>query len=211
MANMALKRAAKANRRKAALAERRKLDLLNDLPAARILRAAAAPIRHCLVPTTLFQAGIGPVVLARGVRSNQLSLGVFLVDTWCLGVKDTHFRSIDGETFEMMMAGLNDTAPMSSVDPSYARKLLREVTAWAASIGFAPHRDFAAIERLFGEVSANASDATFQFGRGGEPTYISGPSESPAQIYLRYRQLRTHLRLETLELLELHGGQGTES
>jgi hypothetical protein len=210
--NMALKRAAKANRRKAAVAEKRKLELLNDTLTARVLRATQAPIQHCLVPETLFDDGIGTIILARGISTYHLTLGIFLVDTWCLGVKDTHFRSIDGETFDMMMAGVNDTAPMASVDPSYARKLLRDLAAWAASIGFAPHRDFAAIERLFGEVSANASDATFQFGRDGEPTYISGPSESPAQINLRYRRLGTHLGLETPELLELHGGQqGTES
>jgi hypothetical protein len=57
--NMALKRAAKANRRKAVVAEKRKLELCNDTLTARVLRAAHAPIRHCLVPETLFDAGIG--------------------------------------------------------------------------------------------------------------------------------------------------------
>jgi len=66
---------------------------------------------------------------------------------------------------------------MASVDPSYARKLLRDVAAWAASIGFAPHRDFAAIERLFGDVSADASHAAFQFGREGKPLYVQSPTQ----------------------------------
>jgi hypothetical protein len=105
---------------------------------------------------------------------------VFLVDTWCLGVKNTYFRSIDAEDFEMMIASLDDTTPMASVDPSYARKLLRDAAAWAASIGFSPHRDFAAVERLFGDVRVDASDAAFQFGREGKVLYAHPTAVSSA-------------------------------
>jgi hypothetical protein len=203
--NMALKRAAKANRRKAVVAEKRKLELLNDTLTAKVLRAAQMPIRHCLVPEN-FDAGMGAVILARGNTPYYLTLGVFLVDTWCLGVKDTFFHSIDADKFEMMVAGLEDTAPLASVDPSYARKLLRDLAAWAASMGFPPHRDFAAIERLFGDVRADASDATFHFGREGKPLYVPGPKESPTQVRLRFGQLGRNLGYEELELAELHGG-----
>src|SRR5215831_9080920 len=105
--NMALKRAAKANRRKAVLAEKRKLELCNDTLAERVIRASRAPIQHCLVPETLFDAGIGTVILARGFTSNHLMLGLFLVDAWCLGIKDVCFRSAGAETFESMMATVN--------------------------------------------------------------------------------------------------------
>jgi len=201
--NMALKRAVKANRRKAVLAEKRRLDMLNDAPAARVVRAAVAPIQHCLISTTLFEAGIGPVILARGITSHQLSLSVFLVDTWCLGVKDVFFRFVDAETFESMIVDIDDTSPMASVDPSYARKLLRDAAAWAASLGFAPHREFAVVERLFGDVNADACAATFQFGREGKPFYVPGPKESPAQVGRRFEQLRDSLGIEKLAFVEL--------
>ena len=196
--NMALKRAAKANRRKIVLAEKRKLELRNDTLAERVIRASRAPIQHCLVPETLFDQGLGSVVLARGFTSSYLTLGLFLVDAWCLGIKDVCFRSADAETFESMIEAVNETMPMASVDPSYARKLLRDVAAWAAPIGFAPHRDFAAVEQLFGDVSADASHATFQFGREGKPLYMSGPNESPAQIGHRLAQLRNGRGIERL-------------
>lgn len=206
--NMALKRAAKANRRKVVVAEKRKLEFLNDSLTARVLRAAHAPIRHCLVPETLFDAGIGTVILARGITASYLTLGVFLVDTWCLGIKDTYFRSLDAEDFEMM---IDDTTPMASVDPSYARKLLRAAAAWAASIGFSPHRDFVAVERLFGDVRADASDVTFQFGREGKVLYVPGPRESPTQVRLRFGRLGRALGTETLEFAPSQEGPGVES
>jgi hypothetical protein len=203
--NMARKRAAKANRRKAVVAEKRKLEVLNDTLAVRVLRAAQAPIQHCLVPETLFDKGIGTMVLARGMSTYHLAVGVFLVDTWCLGIKDVFFRSMDAERFEMMIARLDGMTPMESVDPSYARKLLCDAAAWPASIGFAPHRDFAVIERLFGDVRADASDTTFQFGREGRPLYVPGPKESPTQVHLRFATLDRALGFEELESADSHG------
>jgi len=188
--NMALKRAAKANRRKAVVAEKRKLELFNDTLPAKAMRAAGAPIQGCFVSETLFEAGIGPVVLARGMTPSHVTLGVFLVDVWSLGVKDAYLRNADGQTFDRLIAAMNSTTPMAPVDPGYARKLLRDATAWAAAIGFAPHRDFAAVERLFGDVSADASDATFRFGHEGKPLYVPGPTETPAQVRKRLEQLR---------------------
>src|SRR5262249_20054527 len=145
---------------------------------AKVLRAAQAPIRHCLVPESLFDSGLGTVILARGNTPYYLAVGGFLVDAWCRGVKDTFFHSANAEAFDMMMARMDATTPIASVDPSYARKLLRDAAAWAASVGFAPHRDFAAIERLFGDLRADACDATFQF--GGEGKLLQGATALPA-------------------------------
>jgi hypothetical protein len=199
--NMALKRAAKANRRKAIVAQKRKLELLGDTLAERVRRAAAAPIQDCLLPETLFEDGIGPVVLARGAADTYLSFGIFLVDTWCLGVKDAAFRTGDAETLERMLDNMDIMTPMASVDPSYARKLLRDAAAWARTLGFAPHRDFDAVERLFGDVKAEASDAVFAFGREGQPFYVPGPTESPSQVRRRFEQLRISLGSENVEFL----------
>jgi hypothetical protein len=84
-------------------------------------------------------------------------------------------------------------ASLASIDPHHARKLLRNLAGWSQSIGFAPHRDFAAVERLFGDVSADASDEVFQFGRDGKPVYIPGPSETAPQMRRRIEQLQRYL------------------
>ena len=40
--------------------------------------------------------------------------------------------------------------PAGAVDPSYARKMLRDLVEWSRLLGFEPPRDFAAVERLSG-------------------------------------------------------------
>jgi hypothetical protein len=183
--NMALKRAAKANRRKVVVAEKRRAEIAGGSLAAQVARAAALPVQHCLLAGNLNEAGMATLILARGSTPYTLTLGGFLIDAWRLGVKDTFFQTASTESFERLLAGLGDSGPVEEVDPAYARKLLRNVTAWAASNGVAPHRDFAVVEKLFGDVDADASDATFAFGLDGKPAYISGPDDSPAQSRFR--------------------------
>jgi hypothetical protein len=171
-ANMALKRAAKASRRKAIVAEKRKSELLSNSPLAQVLRAAQTPIRHCVVTENLFRVGMGVVTLTRGT-SCDLAIGGFLVDTLGRGVKDAFFQRAGADTVEGMLTRMRAEGPLMAVDPSYARKLLRDAAAWALSHGSAPHRDYAMVERLFGDVSAEACDATFQFGVIGAPNGLA--------------------------------------
>jgi hypothetical protein len=190
MTNMALKRARKAQKRKQVLAQKRRAEVLEASLPARVLRAARAPIQHCFLSESLFEIGIGTLVLARGVTRNHLEFSSFLLDTFCLGIKDVMFESVDGEVFEDYMGMTEAESPMVDVDPRYARKLLRDLAAWSRSIGFAPHRDFAAVERMFGDVSADASEAVFRFGQDGRPVYIPGPTDTGPLIQRRIAQLR---------------------
>ncbi|MGO8917267.1 MAG: DUF1841 family protein [Stellaceae bacterium] len=117
-------------------------------------------------------------------------MATFLLDVFCLGVKDVIFRHVEAseldEIVEVMAAG----APLAEVEPAYARKLLRDLVAYARSIGFQPPREYRTAELLFGDVSADACDSRFDFGRDGRPLYVPGPSETPAQVRQRLEQLR---------------------
>jgi hypothetical protein len=198
--NIALKRAKKANRRKTVLADKRKAEAHDPALSARVVSAALAPIRHCLVQDGLFERGIGTLVLARGT-GHSLAAGLFLVDVCCLGIKEAFFRNVDAHQLGLYLGGTASGAPFAQVDPSYARKLLRETARWAESIGFPPHRDFAVVERLFGDVDPDASDATFAFGREGKPFYMPGPSEPSALVRRRMVQLRNRFGPEGFHYL----------
>jgi hypothetical protein len=191
--NMAQKRARKAQKRKLVVAQKRQAEAIENSLPARVLRASSAPIQHCLLTESLSEIGMGMLVLTRGAGRDYMAMSSFLLDTCCLGIKDVMFDRIDGEAFADYIEAVNADSPMLDVDPAYARKLLRDLAAWSQSIGFAPHRDFVAVERIFGDVSADASDAVFRFGRDGKPVYIPGPDDSPHLISQRVEQLRKHL------------------
>src|SRR3981189_2823579 len=134
--NIAARRGAKAVRRKAILAERRKSEMLASTLPAKVGRAASAPIRQCLLNGSLFESGIGTLILARGIPGGELAIASFLLDVHCLGIKDVVFRSIARTDLEEGIAVVDETDPLVAIEPSHARKLLRDLRDWAESIGF---------------------------------------------------------------------------
>lgn len=191
--NMAQKRARKAQRQKQLVALKRRADALEASLPARVARAAQAPIQGCFLTEGIFDLGMGSLILARGATTEAVTFSSFLLDVFCLGIKDVMFQQVAGDEFEYYLDVSNAGSPLTSVDPRYARKLLRELAAWSQSIGFAPHRDFAAAERLFGDIRADESDAVFQFGQEGKPVYIPGPSETASQIRMRTAQIERYI------------------
>lgn len=189
------RRHAKAAHRKKVLAERRRLEPTGAGGglAGKVRWAATRPLHACLVQDSVLQSGMGMVFLSRKTGVRDLALGGFLVDAYCLGVKDAMFRELDEEEMELLLDGAGATAPLTPVDPPYARKLLRDAAAYARSLGLSPHPDYAAIEPLFGDVAADACDVEFKFGFEGRPLYVPGPAESRTQIRRRIERLRRTL------------------
>ena len=170
--NIGARRAAKNQRRKVVVAEKRKLELEANTTAGRVRQTLAWPIQHCLVSETLFVHGMGMVVIARGETPASLSMATFLLDTFGLGVKDVYFRPTSGGQFADDVRHMSASSPMVPADPAYARKLLRDLVAWARGQGFSPHRDFVKIEPIFGSVKAENCDDRFEFGHDGRALFI---------------------------------------
>jgi hypothetical protein len=191
----AQRRHAKATKRKKILEQRHRLEAQDAGGglAREVRRAAAAPLHACLLQQSVLQSGVGMVFLSRKIAARDLALGGFLVDAYCLGVKDAMYRELDEGEMDELLEEASATAPLTPVDPPYARKLLRDAAAYARSLGLPPHADYAMVEPLFGDVAADACDVEFQFGHEGRPFYVPGPTESPTQIRRRIDRLRRRL------------------
>jgi hypothetical protein len=176
--NIAVRRAAKAQRRKAIVTQKRKVETEANSTAGQARLASTAPIQHCLLSEGLFGTGMGILVLTRGATPYDVIMATFLLDTFAMGVKDVFLRPLGGRDLSEHLEQISFPTPMAPVEPAYARKLLHDLTAWSQSQGFRPHRDYAKIESLFGAVDATASDAAFAFGQDGKPLIIEDMSET---------------------------------
>lgn len=193
MANRhAQKRAAKAARRKKLLTERRKAAIAESQMslATRVRRMAGAPIHSCLVSERLFEIGQGYLALARKAADGRMAVALFLLDTFCVGVKDVILRVDEASEVERFLEAAGATQVMAAIEPARARKLLRDLVAWSRALGLAPHIDYAAAEPMFGDVSGDASDESFSFGRDGKPFLLPGPTDTPARTRKRIEALR---------------------
>jgi hypothetical protein len=174
--NLAARRGEKNQRRKAAVAQKRKAELEAGTIAGRVRLAQTFPIQHCLLTRATFEVGMGTLVVARGATPYSLTAAGFLLDTYTLGVKNTFLISLSGQEMSDYLYRISDIAPAETVDPGYARKLLHDLVAWARTAGFAPHRDYPKLEPIFGSV-APASDVHFEFGFEGKLLLIDGPPD----------------------------------
>jgi len=126
----------------------------------------------------LFEDGIGYVIVARFKGNSDAEVGCFLLDVWCLGVKDAFFDRWSAGEYEPHLARVFGEHAKQALEPCCARKLVEQAVAYASQLGFGPHRDYKAACRVFGGISTADCSETFEFGKDGKPFFISGPNES---------------------------------
>lgn len=127
-------------------------------------------------------AGIALVLIARADRKDRVSVAGFLVDTFCLGVKNAigpeHMRRQDlpgfVRTYFSAFPALALRAPLV-----LAQHLVDGAVAFAAGLGFDPHPDFGAVRGHLGELR---EPCAIRFGRHGHPLYVAGPYDDPIAI-----------------------------
>lgn len=186
------KHAAKAAQRKKLLKERRKAALSGAQVsvATQLRRMAAAPIHACLISEAAPGLGLGYLLLARKAPDGRMALATFLLDVYCVGVKDVIMHVDWAGEIERFIEALGDSQPMVAIEPARARRMLRALVAWSRSIGLEPHPDYAAAEPLFGDIPADPGDESFSFGKDGKPFLVQGPSDTPARMRKRIEALR---------------------
>ena len=149
---------------------------------------------EALRSANLFDSGCGYLVVSRFKADGRVEAGFFLVDVFCLGVKDADFRqfnSVDDYQERLLDRLFRDEDPLRMM-PAAGRKLTEDAVSYARGLGFSPHADYKKASRVFGGITTADCDEEFVFGKDGKPFYIQGPCESPqrAQSILRTLEAR---------------------
>jgi hypothetical protein len=136
---------------------------------------------RAFVGEDLFADGIGYVVVARQKSEDRYEVGAFLLDVFCLGVKDATFiAGPDAPPLDELLKKFFRDDPYQEYDGAYGRKLIESAVDYAKSLGLAPHRDYKLGARVFGGCRAEDCSETFTFGKDGRPFFIQGPFVSDA-------------------------------
>jgi hypothetical protein len=186
------KRQKKLERKKAK--ERKALAVAKSRGAMdRFARAAAFPILDCFRGEDLWEQGIGWVVVSRRLSNGQIAFAAFLVDVFCLGVKNVIYNVSGPLDYEEKVVGhLNRTSQMKQISPAYACKLIEEAVAYAQRFGIEPHADYRRAHTIFGDVDASSCTEQFTFGKDGKPFFVSGPNDSPEKCRRIVALLQKH-------------------
>ncbi len=138
------------------------------------------PVRDCWIGDSLKTQGIGWVLISREMPNGQVAVATFLVDRYCLGVKDVWAEVLHRTAYEeKYLRRRSRELPAHDVSPAEARKFVESAVAYARGLGLSPHADYQKAMILFGDIDPAQSDAQFEFGKDGKPFFISGPHDTP--------------------------------
>jgi hypothetical protein len=150
-------------------------------PTIRLQRARSWPVVQALVGSALWDDGIGYLAIARQESEGQLVFAGFLVDVYCLGVKNAFWDEGSREDFEDLIRQMGATQDMRPITPACLAKTVKGAVEYAKSFGFPPHPDYRHASTLLEGIDPSTCPDQFTFGQDGKPFYIQGPNESPAQ------------------------------
>jgi hypothetical protein len=129
--------------------------------------------------------GLAGVAVARRHRPHRVSVCGYLVDVYCLGVKDVigprimnerdlpAFRHTFFAAFEKVQAPLDVPLEM-------ARHLVWGAVDYARRLGFEPAPDFGPAA---GHLGPWEETSAITFGRDGAPLYVQGPYDNPNTVF----------------------------
>jgi len=184
MAMDARKRQKQRERRKAKEKAKRKT-LVQRGPrdlAARIGQVAAAPILHCCTTDVLWDQGMSNVLVSRELTNGNVAFVAFLLDMYCLGVKDVAFDILSRTRYEWRVFGkLLRDYHIVDLDPEAARKLIEGAVEYARDLGLPPHPDYRTARLIFGDIDADSCTEEFVYGKDGKPFFVAGPHDGPAR------------------------------
>ncbi|MFI5457747.1 MAG: hypothetical protein ACHRXM_20080 [Isosphaerales bacterium] len=152
----------------------------ND-PTIRLQRAEKWPVVQALAGARLWDEGIGYLTIARQESEGRLIFAVFLVDVYCLGVKDAFWRAGTHRDLDDLIRQMEERQRMCAITPACLAKIVKGAVAYAQSFGFAPHPDYRHASMLLEGIDPSTCPYQFTFGRDGKPFYMQGPYESLAQ------------------------------
>lgn len=149
-----------------------------------IKNARDFPIFECLINPLWQEVGLARILITRRQPNGKFIIGVFLVDIFCLGLKNTFCNadilSADYESnFKPKM--YQDTIPISC-NPGLAHRIIYGAIEYAKDLGFAPQKDFALSRFVLDAPSEADHSFDVEFGKDGKPFFIAGPDDDDDYI-----------------------------
>ncbi|WDF77837.1 hypothetical protein ACFGVS_19200 [Mucilaginibacter sp. AW1-7] len=144
-------------------------------------QARLLPIAECIINEDWETAGIANILVARKHKNGNLTIGLFLVDMYCLGPKDALYEfNLSPEKYDEWKDKL--AYGIIACDYVLAHNIIYGAVAYAEDYGFKPHKDFEIAQYILEEDSEDIELIEIKFGVDGMPCFVPGPNDSDHKI-----------------------------
>lgn len=122
--------------------------------------------------------GIRWATLVRRSPEGMIAIGNFLVDSYCLGVKDAIGTVVTGAKYSVQTEMMRRHMNVKEVAPEALKKFVVGAVKYAEQLGLKPHPEFENAFRIFGSIDETLCSDEFNYGLNGKPHYIQGITET---------------------------------
>jgi len=153
-------------------------------PRRLIRRARQFPVYECIINSNWRDRGLAHIILSRKQPDNNVLFGCYLVDLYCLGLKNTfcnagfseikYQREFKARYFEAE-DGIECSIPL-------AHSIIYGAIEYAAQFGFKPNRDYGLSKYVLEDEQDLTDLPEVEFGKDGKPLYIAGPDDNAEKI-----------------------------
>jgi hypothetical protein len=135
------------------------------------------PLLECWIDRDWKEGGLARVVVARQQAENRVLYGVYLVDYYCLGVKNCLWKGdVSLSTFHKRLPQMVGTP--ERCEPSLAHQLIYGAINYAQRWGFQPHADFNTAGQILEPRGNLPENHDIEYGQDGKPLFVAGPYDN---------------------------------
>ena len=147
-------------------------------------RTRKLPIGECWISPDWKEAGMCTIVVTRQHSSGNLTFGVYLVDTFCLGLKNTNaiFNKPDYEYEDYFDKIFDAHGGREPIDYVLAHNIIYGAIAYAEDLGFKPDKDWVLSQMILEDDTDDVALIEVEFGKDGKPFFINGPYDNVQKV-----------------------------
>ena len=181
------------------MAKKNKAKVIQMLSPENYIRqkARTLPILECLVNNEWEETGLANIMVSRKHTNGNITMGMFLVDLKCLGIKNAFYRfNISESEYRELLGKMEENMDMESISYTLAHNIVYAGIEFAEEYSLKPHKDFSVAKYILEEDTDDIELTEIECGKNEKPLYVQGPLDND----VRARQIIAHL--------EKHAGPG---
>lgn len=137
------------------------------------------PIAECWVNSGWDEDGLANAIVARKHTSGNFTVGMYLVDLKCLGVKDAqYFFNMSSAEYRDLLGQSRENMDIECVPYKLIHNIIYAGIEFADDYGFQPHKDFLIAGYILEEDTEDIELIEISCGKEDKPFYVRGPFDS---------------------------------
>ena len=154
-------------------------------------KARSLPIHECWITENWEDSGMANIVIARSHTNGNITFCIYLVDLYCLGVKDSIYNFNTPKTeYRSFIEKFSSGMAIELVEYALVHNIIFAAVEFAEDFGFKPCKDFTSLtEFMLEEDNEDIELIEIECGKNGKPLYVQGPDDDTAKVNKIMKQL----------------------